>query len=405
MIKNILKQLWNQRRSNFWIALEIALVFVFLWFILNFIFKQYEAFNRPMGFNIEDVYEVKINNLPASAANYVKQEEFGTTSNEDLLTLLSRLRRVEGIEAVAPTSCSRPYSGCNGTRMFASIHGTDTIARGGMFRVVTPEYFDVFRILTPQGIPAGHENNIMLVLSKNLADTLQVARGDSAYLTFSETDWRPLVVGVSTEMRYAETWPDLDNGFLVLPEATFVGERWPDEICVRLNHGLSEDQRTALWEQVKQVCRINNLSYFYNTPFEKMRENYLRNATDEVKAQCWYAVFLLINIFLGVIGTFWFRTLHRRGEIGLRIAMGATRTSIFSFLIGEGILLLTVITPVAIVLMFNIVHFLIEDTSILTFITGCVVTWVLIAVMMFLGIWYPAYQAMKIEPAEALHDE
>lgn len=40
MIKNILKQLWNQRRSNFWIALEIALVFVFLWFILNFIFKQ-----------------------------------------------------------------------------------------------------------------------------------------------------------------------------------------------------------------------------------------------------------------------------------------------------------------------------------------------------------------------------
>ena len=113
----------------------------------------------------------------------------------------------------------------------------------------------------------------------------------------------------------------------------------------------------------------------------------------------------MINIFLGVIGTFWFRTLHRRGEIGLRIAMGATRTSIFSFLIGEGILLLTVITPVAIVLMFNIVHFLIEDTSILTFITGCVVTWVLIAVMMFLGIWYPAYQAMKIEPAEALHDE
>ena len=107
MIKNILKQLWNQRRSNFWIALEIALVFVFLWFILNFIFKQYEAFNRPMGFNIEDVYEVKINNLPASAANYVKQEEFGTTSNEDLLTLLSRLRRVEGIEAVAPTSLQR----------------------------------------------------------------------------------------------------------------------------------------------------------------------------------------------------------------------------------------------------------------------------------------------------------
>lgn len=405
MIKNILKQLWNQRRSNVWIALEIVLVFVFLWFIINFMIKQYEEFNRPMGFNIEDVYQVRIHNLPATATNYVKQEELGTTLNEDLLTLLSRLRRMEGIEAVAPTSCSKPYSPCNSSRMLVSIHGTDTIFRQAMTRVVTPEYFDVFRILTPQGVPAGHEYRVMLVLSKGLADTLQVSRGDSVYLPFSNTDWRPFIVGVSTEMRYAERWPDVDNGFMILPEANFLDERgWPDEICVRLHPDLTDEQRTALWEQVKQVCRINNLSYFYNTSFEKIREDYLSDTTDEIKAQCWYAVFLLINIFLGVIGTFWFRTLHRRGEIGLRIAMGATRTSVFRTLIGEGLLLLTVIMPVAIVLMFNIVHFLMEDVSIMTFIAGGAVTWILMAMMMFLGIWYPAYQAMKIQPAEALHE-
>ena len=32
-------------------------------------------------------------------------------------------------------------------------------------------------------------------------------------------------------------------------------------------------------------------------------------------------------------------------------------------------------------------------------------TWMLMALMIVAGIWYPAYGAMKVHPAEALHDE
>lgn len=31
--------------------------------------------------------------------------------------------------------------------------------------------------------------------------------------------------------------------------------------------------------------------------------------------------FLLLNILLGIVGTFWFRTQHRRAESALRIAV------------------------------------------------------------------------------------
>lgn len=39
------------------------------------------------------------------------------------------------------------------------------------------------------------------------------------------------------------------------------------------------------------------------------------------------------------------------------------------------------------------------------FLIGSLAAWLLIALMVMMGIWYPARQAMKIEPAEALHEE
>ena len=33
------------------------------------------------------------------------------------------------------------------------------------------------------------------------------------------------------------------------------------------------------------------------------------------------------------------------------------------------------------------------------------VSWLLMALMIVLGIWYPARRAMQVQPAEALHDE
>ena len=43
----------------------------------------------------------------------------------------------------------------------------------------------------------------------------------------------------------------------------------------------------------------------------------------------WMMGFLLVNILLGIVGTFWFRTQHRRGELGLRVAVGSTRMGLW----------------------------------------------------------------------------
>ena len=50
-----------------------------------------------------------------------------------------------------------------------------------------------------------------------------------------------------------------------------------------------------------------------------------------------YAVilFFVFNIFLGMLGTFWFRTRKNRSEIALRMALGCSRMNVFGYYVLE----------------------------------------------------------------------
>ncbi len=139
--------------------------------------------------------------------------------------------------------------------------------------------------------------------------------------------------------------------------------------------------------------------------------------TDKVNSQAIVVLFLLVNVFLGLIGTFWFRTRRRRSEIALRLAMGSTKSQVFRLLTGEGLLLLTIVALPAMLVCYNIgmAELTIGRTElistwpvkwgVLRFLLGSLGAWLLIALMVMMGIFFPARQAMRIEPAEALHEE
>ena len=145
----------------------------------------------------------------------------------------------------------------------------------------------------------------------------------------------------------------------------------------------------------------------YNLSFNRLTpqaEGY--RAEDDAEADMRH----LLEIFLGVIGTFWFRTQHRRSEIALRMAFGSTRRGVFGRLVNEGLLLLTLAAVPAALVAFNVGMAELVDVErmpfdAVRFVVAIGVTWVLMSVMVVLGIWYPARRAMRVQPAEALHDE
>lgn len=121
--------------------------------------------------------------------------------------------------------------------------------------------------------------------------------------------------------------------------------------------------------------------------------------------------FLLLNIFLGLLGTFWFRTQQRQCEIALHKVHGATRKDVFMRLICEGLLLIAIVTPPALLIDFQIANAelnAVYNNTTLSFgrLMMCAGFSALsICIMMIIGIGIPAFKALSIEPAQVLHGE
>ena len=90
--------------------------------------------------------------------------------------------------------------------------------------------------------------------------------------------------------------------------------------------------------------------------FDDIRANHISKDWNHFKLFIWGMGFLLLNIFLGLLGTFWFRTQQRRGEIALMKSFGGTNKSVYMRLLSEGIIILLLATIPAIIVDYNLAH-------------------------------------------------
>jgi putative ABC transport system permease protein len=101
------------------------------------------------------------------------------------------------------------------------------------------------------------------------------------------------------------------------------------------------------------------------------------------------AGFLIINVALGLFGVLWYNINKRRGEIGLRRAVGASGRSVSAQLVSEA---------------------LIPLLNIFDLPTGVYITAIILSVLFIYGLvlicsLYPGRQAAAIYPAVALYEE
>ena len=193
-------------------------------------------------------------------------------------------------------------------------------------------------------------------------------------------------------------------------------------ILLRLKEGVSMQRFLHEFKpwMVKEL-RAGNLFARSVQSYDKLIEDgEAGGATAIYRRNLAMAAFFLINLCLGVIGTFWLQTRTRREEVGVILSFGGTPGYIVRLLMGEGVVLtfIAVLTGCLLYLQYALKEGLekgsgwIDSTEIYWvtdfaqhFLIVSFIVFFIMLVVVLAGIYIPARKISRIPPTEALRDE
>ncbi|WP_455673795.1 ABC transporter permease [Phocaeicola sp.] len=412
-----IKMLMNRARSNGWVLGELFVVFIVLWYLCDSIGCLTYTVTRPQGVDFDHIYEVQL----------IKGGEAKDTTRsyeEKVLLLRDRLRRLTDVIEVVGMHYHSDPMGANNRWM--DFFCADTVSVKMRYTFMDDGMMEIFRFRAEPGQP---EFSTMPATGNYVMLTREaVRRMQEAYPPFT-TDSTIHSRGNDVSIHIHSVLADFRPGRFVKAQAwnivrindnTVVSNNGAPTLMIRLHpHTDRSDFPAYFMKEIAPVVEVDNVMVLGLIPYTQTIDSFeqVNGDRDRLQIHSFIALFLLVNVFMGIVGTFWYRTRRRRSEIALRLSMGSSRKQVRRLLLGEGLILLTIVAIPAMVVCFNIAWA--EPTvgnspliavwavkwSFLRFILGSVAAWLLMAAMIVFGIWAPATRAMKIQPAEALHEE
>lgn len=417
----------NEWRSNFWLAVELMIVSVVLWYVIVTVVSTLSCLRTSPGYDITGVYQIGFNMIGEDSPAYIAERGGEEELKADFHTLYTRLKEAPGVQAAAMSFNSIPYN-YNFSGMGVSLamkERLDSVVRGICNnKAVSPSYMEVMQIHgangeTPSELADRLRENKILITSNfmNQFDNIDYPNPERM-----ADDWAYLYNGSdSATCEIVVVVPQKRNDYEPAERATYfwrmVDENggcppgWVDELTVRVEPEKAREFEEWIDSKMGNYLTINNIYANDLKPIEYQRQMIQANLRELVYTRLACVGFLMLSIFLGLLGTFWFRTQQRVGEIAVRKVNGATNIVVFRRLMGEGLALLVAVTPVAVLCDWALKHY---DVLVLTFTETlpnsqfwlCVLlAFLLLALMIVCGIWFPARRAMKVDPARALADE
>ena len=421
MLLHIFNMIWAQRRTNGWIFAELVLAVCALWILADQVWVDVRCYQAPMGYDISNTWRFKLSALPTETTDEAVGDESSDQAT-DLLALMERIRQEAEVEEVAMCYWSMPYSYGNYWQGLFPLEGDTAGVHAESFHVllVSPEYFDLFRMRDTQGQPITRQvkaEATPVVLSGAAAERFYPNRSAVGMkVSYNEDGSDPgRVVAVVPHFRSNDFDREETCSFVILQ-----GEVFEDfvngfgaknaELCVRMKQAMSEEQMYDFLDRASERLQYKDLYVSGVKSLSKQREELLKSKFDSNKQRAAIGSFLLLNVFFGIAGTFWLRTQRRRGEIGLRLAMGSSHRQIGQVIYSEGLLLLALTLPFLLLFALNYGKADQLDTyreaySLQRFTATVIFAYLSMALMIGIGIWYPVRKAESLPPAEALRYE
>ena len=415
MNKKLFTQIKNEWRSNLWLAIELLLVSVVMWYIVDSLYCTTATYIEPRGFDIDHCYHIEMGMLNEKSPDYVPYQS-SEEEQRDVLELIDRLQHRPDIEAVSLSSNAYPYNVSNSVTTIQPVGGNQL---GGniLQRIVTPDFLRVFRYTgvngeTPEQLAQMVKEGKFLLsesLCKYLDGKPSELIGKPFYL-HGDTTRTHILGAVINSVRYSD-YEQADFCFSMVDNLPTGWIEHTKELCVRVRPEHDKDFIARIKADSESQYRIGNIFISNIYSFKDKRRAYQQQQTNDIRNKVTGMAFLMLNVFLGLLGTFWFRTQQRKCEIALHKAHGATNRMMFTRLLSEGWGILLLVTPLALLIDFNLAYAELNTMrngttlEVDRLLLCALISFLFIGLMITIGICIPASKAMKVEPAEALHNE
>lgn len=433
MLKLILHNLWARRRRNGWLLAELVLVAVVSWAIFDPVIVSWHDRSLPLGYEPGRMIFVSLQKLDPSTPGYEAQADDSASLVSAYLSLIDRVRQYPGVQS-ATAVMGYSYPGGPGSQASGVPLRDDTVTGNVDYISYLPhqQYFETYGFTPAPGRSLAELSDFPATEADIVVtqDLLRRVNGDgdprhhSLYFLSNEHDtvFHPLVGAVAPVRRRLD-WRPMPLFFFpatgrqvlqFMPQALHIALRLDDGIAPRrFLHDFTP------WAQ--QHLRAGNLYAHRVRPYmDILTDQVYASSTALYRRNLSVALFFLINLALGVAGTFWVQTRMRREEVGIHLSFGATPRRICTMLLAEGAVLVTVAVAVGCLIYGN--YALMEGlaTGVTTgtivdpcwtdrfgvhFLVVSSVVYLLLLMVTLFGVWMPARRISRIPPTEALHDE
>lgn len=402
MFKHLCKLVWNRKRINFLITLEIFFSFLVVFAVTVLTVYYADNYRAPLGFQYENIWTVRMGMPPRPPGQEGHADRLATAKR-----LLAAVREFSEVEDAAAVSMG-PYTHSDWTSDRKLKDGT-RFEYG--VNQVTDELKDTLGLTVVRGRWFGKEDDGVanykpVVINQRMARALfgdedPIGRDVANPEEKKQTEER--VIGVIEDFRKKGEFAELRGALFYRQDFTDAKAFPPETLIARIRPGTSPEFEVKLLARLEAEAKDWS---FQIKPLAQLREEIHKEYLVPMAGFAIIAGFLLLMVALGLIGVLWQNVTQRTKEIGLRRAKGATRARIYRQILGE--LLITssagLLVGVLVVVQFPLLNLLGFATPRVYAVSIVISLAVIYLLTIFCGL-YPSRLATKVQPAEALHYE
>jgi putative ABC transport system permease protein len=408
VIRHYLKLIWNRKRTNLLIMVEIFFSFLVVFAVVAMAAYYLNNYRQPLGFSSDDVWAVSIQ-TPVRLSPGGSDKAAEEAARETMRQLHASVREFPEIAALGG-AFTVPYA------RYQWINDAEFNGRSHEYSLdaVTDGFAEVMGLQITDGRWFSREDDAAawtpVVINQRLASELfgserAVGRNvPQEKPRAGEVQKEMRIVGVVSEFRQFGELANPTNYVFVRHQLDNAAADEPlTFLAIRVQPGTTAAFEEGLVKRMQAVARDWS---FEVRPLADMRTEELKNTLTPLVAEAIIGGFLMLMVAMGLTGVLWQTVTQRTREIGLRRAKGATVGNIRAQILGELVVMTTlaVLLGAAIVMQFPLL-------KVFGFVTGGVyaVSLVISALCIYLltvaCAWYPSRLATTIQPAEALHYE